>query len=222
MKRVLIWLLTLLLALPFAAVGEGTDVPVEAFIEKTGIEADAATRARIEDFLRSQFITAPMLEMIDVDRLGRYAEYLKADIPISYAALTEAPSQSRDPGAALTQLALTVPQGAATESLLVDFERARVYYDETWPVPMDVCRAQYAGPLSEADAAKLKALIDAIPAEAPGAGTGVELSAVSLCIAWDGGVTRLTAAGSDASEAFMNSVWALLDAGRAAAQGENL
>lgn len=221
MKRAMLLLLTLLLALP-TAMGEGSDMPVDAFIARTGIEADAAMRARIGDFLREQSITAPILDMIDDARLARYARHIAEDIPISYGAMLKGPSEPLPGDAPILQLALTVPQGAAMESLLIDFERGLAYYDETFPVPEDVCRAQYAGPLSEAAGQALVGLIRSVPAEVPGESVGVELSAVRLSVAWAGGVTRLAVSASGASEAFMKSVWALLNAGRAAAQGEDL
>ena len=44
MRNTLVLLLALLLALPFGACGEGMDVPVDAFIQRAGIEADAGLR----------------------------------------------------------------------------------------------------------------------------------------------------------------------------------
>ena len=218
MKIMIGLLLALMLALPMTSSGEGAATPADRFIERTGIEADAEMREKIEAFLREQGITAALLERIDDDRLSRYAEHLSADLPIAYPALLEAPSEPLPQGAAIRQIAVMVPQGAAMESLLVDFERGRVYYDETFPVPEDVCRARCAGPLSDADGAKILALLDgAALDDAPGAIIGVELGAIRLAIGWDGGVTRCLAGGSKES---MNLVYALLDAGRAAAQGE--
>ena len=76
--RIIIVLLALMLALPTASSGEGTDVPVDAFIERTGI--DAALRGKVEDFLRDRGITARTISMIDDARLCRYAEHLAAGV----------------------------------------------------------------------------------------------------------------------------------------------
>ena len=56
--------LALALALPLAARGEGADVLVETFIQRTGIQADAALREKIGTFLREKYFTPQVLEMI--------------------------------------------------------------------------------------------------------------------------------------------------------------
>ena len=147
--------LALALALPLAARGEGADVLVETFIQRTGIQADAALREKIGTFLREKYITPQVLDMIDDALLQSYARHLSEGLPIDYAALLDDPSQPMPEGAKVLQLAVLLPQGATMESLLADFERGLVYYDENWPVPQDVCRAQYAGTLSDAAAAAL-------------------------------------------------------------------
>ena len=214
--RFIIVLLALMLALPTASSGEGTDVPVDDFIERTGI--DVALRGKVEDFLRDRGITARTLGMIDDARLSRYAEHLINDLPIAYDALLDAPSTPLPEGAQIHQIAALIPQGAAMESLLIDFDNKRVYYDETYPVPRDVCRAACAGPLSDGDALRLTEILNTIPFEdGPVDIKGVELGAVRLAVQWDDGVTRCTGTSGD----FIDGVRALLDAGRAAAQGED-
>ena len=214
--RFIIVLLALMLALPTASSGEGTDVPVDAFIERTGI--DVALRGKVEDFLRDRGITARTINMIDDDRLSRYAKHLANDLPIAYDELVDAPSTPLPEDAQITRLAALMPQGAAMESLLIDFDNKRIYYDETWPVPRDVCRAKYAGPLSDEDAARLMDMLNSIPLDdQSGDIKGVELGAIRLAVQWDGGVTRATGTSGD----FIDGVRALLSAGRAAAQGED-
>ena len=214
--RIIIVLLALMLALPTASSGEGTDVPVDAFIERTGI--DAALRGKVEDFLRGRGITARTISMIDDARLCRYAEHLAADLPIAYDDLLDAPSTPLPEGAQFHRLAVLVPQGAAMESLLTDFDNKLIYYDETWPVPRDVCRAKYAGPLSDGDAQALMTLLNTLPLEDQTIDiTGTDLGAIRVAVQWDGGVTRCTGT----SEDFIDTVRALLDAGRAAAKGED-
>ena len=214
--RFIIVLLALMLALPAASSGEGNDVPVDAFIARTGI--DDALRGKVEDFLRDRGITSRTIGMIDDDRLTRYAKHLANDLPISYDDLLDAPSTPLPDGTRICRLAVLVPQGAAMESLLIDFDRKLVYYDETYPVPRDVCRAKYAGRLSDGDATKLMDILNTLSLEdETGVIKGVELGAIRLAVQWDGGVTCLTGT----SEQFIYTVRALLSAGRAAAQGED-
>ncbi|MBR0368879.1 MAG: hypothetical protein IJH86_10870 [Clostridia bacterium] len=221
MRKVMIILLALVLALPLAARGEGADVLVESFIQRTGVRADAAMREKIGAFLREKSISAQVLDMIDDALLQSYARHLSEDIPIDYAALLDAPSLPMPEGAKVLRLAVLQPEGAAMESLLADFERGLVYYDENWPVPEDVCRAQYAGTLSDAAGAALLERLDGMTLEDQcGDIAGMEFGAIRVAVAWEGGVTRCTAAGEGVSEAFLDGVCALLETGRAAAQGE--
>ena len=221
MRRWIVILLALMLALPLAARGEGADVPVETFIQRSGIQADAAMREKIEAFLREKAISAPVLDMIDDALLQSYARHLSEDLPIDYAALLDAPSQPMPEGAKILRLAVLQPQGASMESLLADFERGLVYYDENWPVPEDVCRAQYAGTLSDAAGAALLEQLDGMTLEDQcGDIAGMEFGAIRVAVAWEGGVTRCMAGGDGVSEAFLDGVGALLATGRAAAQGE--
>ena len=46
MRRMIVLLLALMLALPVASSGEGSDVPVDAFIARTGIDAALRERSR--------------------------------------------------------------------------------------------------------------------------------------------------------------------------------
>ena len=221
MRKVMIILLALALALPLAARGEGADVLVESFIQRTGVRADAAMREKIGTFLREHYISAQVLDMIDDALLQSYARHLSEGLPIDYAALLDAPSQPMPEGAKILRLAVLQPQGASMESLLADFERGLVYYDENWPVPEDVCRAQYAGPLSEAAAEALLKRLDGMTLEDQcGDIAGMEFGAIRVAVAWEGGVTRCMAGGEGVSEAFLDGVGALLATGRAAAQGE--
>ena len=219
MKAMIGLLLALMLALPLTSSGEGAATAADRFIARAGIEADAALREEIETFIDEQGYTPAMLDNMDPARLACYAEHLAQDLPISYAELLDAPSAPLPDGTEIKQLAVLIPQGAATESLLVDFKRQRVYYDENFPVPRDVCRAAHAGPLSDADGEELyKLLADASFDDAPVEPSGVELGAPQLAVGWDGGVARCSAG---ASQDFMNTVRALIDAGRRAAQGEH-
>ena len=221
MRRWIVILLALMLALPLAARGEGADVPVETFIQRSGIQADAAMREKIEAFLREKAISAPVLDMIDDALVQSYARHLSEGLPIDYAALLDAPSQPMPEGAKILRLAVLQPQGASMESLLADFERGLVYYDENWPVPEDVCRAQYAGTLSDAASAALLKRLDGMTLEDQcGDIVGMEFGAIRVAVAWEGGVTRCMAGGDGVSEAFLDGVGALLSTGRAAAQGE--
>lgn len=222
MKKTMALLLAIMLALPMMACGEGSDVLVDAFIERAGIEADDGLRVKIADFMEENYISAPVLEMIDAARLARYAQHLAEDLPISYSDMTEAESAPMPEGAKILQLAVMVPQGAAMESALIDFERHLAYYDETFPVPEDVCRAAYGGALSDADAEGLLEILGGMTLEdRVGDLDVVDLNAICVIVAWDGGVTRCTAAGEGLPEDFTSSVRALLDAGRAAARGGN-
>ncbi len=220
-RLVMLIVLALALALAPAARGEGTDAMVETFIQRTGIEADAAMREKIGTLLQEKYITPQVLDMIDDALLQSYARHLSEGLPIDYAALLDAPSLPMPEGAKLLQLAVLQPQGAAMESLLADFERGLVYYDENWPVPQDVCRAQCAGTLSDAAAAALLERLGGMTLEDQcGDIAGVEFGAVRVAVAWEGGVTRCMAAGEGVSEAFLDDVSALLATGRAAAQGD--
>lgn len=223
MKKAMALLFMIVLALPVTAAGEGLSVPTDSFIERAGIEADAATRERIESFLAERYISERVLGMIDDGLLAKYARHLAEDLPISYPALTESPSTPMPEGASPLQLAVLQPDGAATECLLADFERGVVYYDEAAPLTDDVCLAQYAGRLSASDGEGLVALLGGLTLEDQiGQGAGVELGAIRLAVAWEGGVTRCSAMGEGVSDEFLQGVRALLDAGRAAAQGDNL
>lgn len=222
MRTAILICLALMLALPMAA-GEGQGMPVDAFIERTHIEADEQLRERIDALLREKAITARVLDMMDDALLLKYARNLEADWPVAYPALEEAPSVPLPQGAEIRQLAVMQPDGAVTECLLADFERGLVYYDETSPLIRDVCRAQYAARLNNSDARALLELLDGLPAEDQiGESEGVEVNALRLCLAWDGGVTRCSAMGAGTSEIFLRRARALLDAGRAAAQGDGL
>ena len=221
MKRAIFLLLAILLALPPTAMGEGTDMAADAFIERAGIEADESLRERIETFLRERYISGPVLAMMDDDRVKKYARYLSEDLPIDYEWLLEAESTPMPEGANILQFAVIVPQGAAMESLLADFERGLLYYDPAWPVPEDVCRARYAGALSYSEGAALLGLLEGLPMESQaGAIPGAELSAIRVAVAWEGGVTRCMAGGEGVSEDFLNGAEALLEVGRAAARGD--
>lgn len=222
MRRALLLLLAIMLAWP-GATGEGSTVPVDSFIERAGIEADAGTREKIEDFLKSRYISQRVLDRLDDGMVRKYAQYLAKDIPISYTELTDAPSEPLPEGAGIKTLAVLRPDGAATECLLIDFERGLVYYDETAPLTDDVCLAKYAGTLTEASTSALLAILGELPLEDQiGEPGGVEVSALRLCLGWDGGVTRCAAMGEGVSDEFLRGVRALLDAGRAAAQGDDL
>ena len=218
--RFIIVLLAFMLALSAASSGEGTEVPVDAFIARTGI--DEMLREKVECFLRDRGVTARTLDLIDDARLARYAEHLANDLPIAYDGLLDEPSRPMPEGAAIRQLAVLLPQGAAMESLLVDFERKLIYYDETYPVPRDVCRAECAGTLSDGDGSKLMAILNIMPLEdRTGDIAGTDFGAIRLAVHWDGGVTRCAAGGAGVSGDFIDGVRALLDAGRTAAQGED-
>lgn len=221
MKKWLVLPVMLLALLPVSS-GEGADMPVDAFIQRAGIEADADLREKIEGFLGERGITAQMLDLMDDARLTRYAEHLSEDLPIAYPELLDGPSRPLPDGAKILRLAVLVPQGAATQSLLADFERGRIYYDENFPVPTDVCRAQCAAVLSDADGALLLQRLNGLPlGDQTGEITGTDFGAIRLAVQWDGGVTRCAAAGDGITEAFSNTIQALLDAGRAAAQGDH-
>lgn len=223
MRMLLTMVMILVLALPTVAVGEGSDLPVDAFIERTHIDADDPLRARIEAFLSERYISAQVLENIDDELLSAYARNLEQDLPISYEFLTDEPSHPLPEGAEIRQLAVLQPDGAAVESLVVDFERGVVYYDGTAQLVPDVCRARYAARLSDADRAAILKILNTITFEDRiGEIAGMEVGALRLCASWDGGVTRCAAMGMGVSEVFLGSVRALLDAGRAAAQGEHL
>lgn len=217
MKFIIIMLLLALLGAPAMQEGEMA-VPVDAFLEKAGVEADAALRDKTAAFLAERFITPRIIEMMDPDLARRYAEYLSADLPIAYDALLDAPAMPLPADvdfAALKQLAVLHPEGAAIPSLLVDFERGRVYYDEAWPVPGDVCRAAYAAELTPGTAAELVGILENAgladwDADYPGdAAAGVNV----LALGFDGGVVRYTAAGvSQAPEALLDTLLNLLTA----------
>lgn len=220
MRKAIAICLALMLALPIAS-GEGLAMPVDAFIERTHIEADDRLRAEIEDFLRQRFITARVLDMMDDALLSRYARNLQNGWPIAYPELEDAPSAPMPEGARILRLAVLWPDGAATECVLADFERGIVYYDETAPLTRDVCAAQYSAHLTDASARALAALLDGMTFEDEiGASDGVEVGALRVCVAWDGGVTRCAAMG--AADGLTDRARALLDAGREAAQGDDL
>ena len=221
MRTAILICLALMLALP-VAMGEGQGMPVDAFIERTHIEADALLRGRIEDLLREKAITARVLDMMDDALLEHYARNLQNDWPIAYFELEDAPSEPMPEGARIRQLAVLQPDGGVTECTLVDFERGLVYYDETTPLIPDVCRAQYAARLSGEDGEALLGLLDGMRFEnAIGESAGVERDALRICVAWDGGVTRCAAMGAG-TETIAQRARALLDAGRVAAQGDDI
>ena len=218
MRKIL--LLALLLALPWMAAGEGSDVIVDAFIERTGIETDAAMREKIDGFLREMGIKPSALRRMSDDRLARYADYLQRDLPISYAWMMEDSPSPLPAGTEITQLMVLYPQAGATESALVDFVRGRVYYDETFPVIRDVCQAEWAAPLAGADAARLREMFLQIEfGNQIGEIGPVDADPVWLAAAHAQGVSRCAAMGTGVSERFIDGVWTLLQACRDAAQG---
>lgn len=157
MKRII--LILLLAAMCLSAHSEGgVAMPVDALLARAGIEADAALREKAEAFVAQRHLTERIIRMMDPALARRYLEYLAADMPISYTALLDEPTallpKDADYGT-LQQLAVLQPEGAATCALLVDFERGRLYFDEAWPVPEDVCRAACATELKEDDAQTL-------------------------------------------------------------------
>lgn len=218
MKFIIIMLLLALLGVPAIQEGEMA-VPVDAFLEKAGIEADAALRDKVAAFLADRFITPRIIEMMDENLARRYVEHLSADLPIAYDALLDDPAVPLPEDVdftALKQLAVLHPEGAVTPSLLVDFERGRLYYDEAWPVPGDVCRAAYAAELTPGTAAKFIGILENAglagwDADYPGdAAAGVNV----LALGFNGGVVRYTAAGvSQAPEALLDALLALLAEG---------
>ena len=221
MRTAILLCLALMLALPTVA-GEGQAMPVEAFIQRTHIQADDRLRGEIETFLRERAISARVLDMMDDALLERYARNLREGWPTAYPELEEASSSPMPEGARITQLAVLQPDGAATECMLADFQRGLVYWDETTPLTQDVCRAECAARLSDADADKLRGLLDGLNFENQiGANEGVEFGALRVCVAWDGGVTRCAAMGAGGTPLYERAR-ALLEAGRAAAQGDAL
>ena len=223
MKRILMIVLALVLALHPAVSGEGMDVQVDAFVQRAGIEADAAMREKIAAFMRGHSITARILDMMDDALLARYARCLAGDIPIDYRFMLEDPSLPMPEGAQIRQLAVLVPDGAVMPSMLADFERGLVYYDEAYPVPEDVCMAEHAAPLSEEAAAAILKALEGVPLEDHiGEMTGVEFSAIRVAVAWQGGVTRCMAGGEGVPQSFLDGVRALLELGGAAALGDNI
>ena len=155
--------LLLLTALPGVPEG-GAGVPVDAFIQRAGIEADAGLRERIEAFLKERHINERILGLMDDALVARYAHHLAAGLPIAYGELLRDPPVPMPDEVdlmALKQLAVLHPQGAAMESLLVDFERGWIYYDESAPVPEDVCRAAHSAVLTDETAAAIRAILSA-------------------------------------------------------------
>ena len=220
MKWIVALLAALLLCMPAMQEGEAV-MPVDAFVERAGIEAGAELREKIDVFLKEKGYTPRIIGLMDPALARRYAQSLEADRPISYEYLLEAPAMAlpEDIGA-LRTLTVLHPEGAATASLLVDFQRGWVYYDETRPVPPDVCRAAHAAPLADGDALALLDLLDraglpGLDYDYPGdAAAGLNV----LALGFDEGVTRYTAAAvSQAPGAFLDTLFALLSAGAAAA-----
>ena len=193
-----------LLLLPVAC-GEGWDVPVDRFIQRAGIEADAALRQRIEACLREKPVTARSLEAMPEARVRRYAEYLAAGRPISYDEMISAeavPFGAVGDVTKIRRLAVLVPAGSATQSMLADFDAGYIYYDDDRPVTADVCLASLSGELTEALKARLLDILDAAhPADWPEtllgeAPTGEGPAVVAL--ACDEGVVRYTFDGASA------------------------
>ena len=218
MKIIISMLLLALLGVPALQEGDAA-MPVDAFLEKAGVDADDALRDKVEAFLAERFITPRIINMMDEKLARRYVENLSADLPIAYDALLDAPAMPLPEDvdfAEIRQLAVLHPEGATTPSLLVDFERNRVYYDEAWPVPGDVCRAAYAAELTPEAAAGIIGILENAgladwDADYPGdAAAGVNV----LALGFDGGVVRYTAAAvSQAPEAFAGTLLSLLAKG---------
>ena len=218
------WIAALLLALLLGApaIQEGEAVmPVEVFIQRAGIEADGALRDKLAAFLSERGYTARIIGLMDPALARRYAENLDLDRPISYAGLLEEPSSPLPEDlSALRELAVLHPEGAVTASLLADFERGLVYYDDAWPVPMDVCRAAHAAALTPEAAKTLLDLLDRADLinwneDYPGdAAAGLNV----LALRFDSGVTRYTVAAlSQAPDGVLDALLALLSAGAEAA-----
>lgn len=222
-KWICAWLLAALMA-PWLS-GEGMAVSaVDAFIERAGIEADGALREAIEALIEERGLNARIIARMDESLIARYAEYLAAGLPISYGELLYGASTPLAEGAdfgALRQLAVLHPEGAATQSLLADFERMRLYYDEAWPVPEDVCRAGCAIELTEEMADALRGVLQsADPSEWEQTGSGDAASGLNvLALNLDGKVSRYAVPGvGEAPEAFVDALQALLAEGAAVAR----
>ena len=216
MRWITALLLALLLSAPAMQEGEA-NMPVDAFIEKAGIEADADLRDRLAAFIEEQGYTARIIGLMDPALARRYAENLAADVPISYEGLlNESPVPLPESLDGLRELAVLHPEGAATASLLVDFERGLLYYDEARPVPMDVCRATRAAALTPETAGALLDILNRADLhhwddDYPGdARAGVNV----LALRFDTGVTRYTAAAlSHAPDEVLETLLALLAVG---------
>ena len=218
MRYLICVLILALLAVPVppSSRGDGA-VPVDAFIEKAGVEADDALRARISEFLEARALTARIVDMMDPALARRYAERLAEGLPIGY------PELMAGEGAAVPEdldgirlLAVVHPNGAGVQSLLVDFEHKMLYYDEDRDVTADVCMAAHAVPLTDEAAARFKDILrgaglDSWDADYPGdASAGVN----ALALGFDGGTARFTvAAVSQAPDKVLDVFWALLKAG---------
>ena len=218
--RKLICLLALLIMGMAAFQEEGVDVAVEAFMTRAGVTAEAVPEEKVAAFVESRGLTPRIIGMMDPGLLRRYGEYLAADRPIDYSHLLtgEAIPLSRAGDlSGLRQVAVLRPEGAATASMLSDFEVGMVYYDETRPLPQDVCRAQQAVTLTPELRERLLKILAA--ADLSGwsqdyegqVGEGLCL----LALYFDEGVVRYTAASlSDAPEAFGETLDELLIAAR--------
>lgn len=224
MKLLLCLCLAAMLALPSSA--EGSErMPSELFIERAGIEADAGLREKIDAFLKARHINARILGLMDDALVARYAEHLAKDWPISYGELLAeeaAPLPADADLSGIKYLAVLCPQGAAIRSLLADFERGLLYYDEAAPVPEDVCRAAYAGALTPTSAARFQEILkNADPARWPAAAegdpsVGVSVLAVDL---GDGPIRWVAPGAGDVSEDYAEALQALLSVAAEAAKG---
>ena len=191
----------------------------DVFLERAGVEADAALRDKIDDFLDEKGLTPRIINMMDPELARRYAKHLSAGLPIDYEYLLKgetAPLPEDVDFTTLRQLAVLHPEGAATPSLLADFERGLIYYDSAWPVPTDVCRAGGVAELTDEAAGKLLEVLTAAglenwDADYPGnPAAGVNL----LALGFDSGVVRYTAAAlSEAPESQLDALLALLSLG---------
>ena len=201
----------LLLGLPARMEG-GAAMPVDAFIERAGIEADAVLRDNIAAFLDENGYSAHIIEAMSPELLRRYAAQLSAGLPISYEGLLTEPAIPL-PDGPIRELMVLHPEGAATASLVVDFERGWLYYDEARNVAVDVCRAGVAVPLTDETSSALRRIIESAnlqdwaydyPGD-PMKGVNV------LALRCDVGVVRYTAAAlSDAPDIVLDTLLDLL------------
>ena len=217
MRLIITLLLLALMGMP-ANAEMGTASPGDLFLEVAGVQADDALRAKVEAFISLEGMTPRIIQMMSPELAARYVNHLSADLPIHYQPLLsdEATDFGNLDPEALKQLLVTRTEGNAMPSLLIDFERDLIYYDEAWPVAEDVCRAEHSGALTPEIKAEILNVLSDIPfsdwqSDYPGEiDAGVSLLAlsdgVSLC--------RFTAAGmSDAPESFTDAIFNLLSIG---------